>query len=44
VVLRGQTVHEVVQREAQDMQRVLDAAKAPCWSPDPPSQGTCQVK
>jgi hypothetical protein len=26
------------------MQRVLDAAKAPCWSPDPPSQGTCQVK
>ena len=44
VVLRGQTIHEVVQREAQDMQHVLDAAKAPCWSPDPPSQGTCQVK
>ena len=43
-VLRGQTIHEVVQREAQDMQHVLDAAKAPCWSPDPPSQGTCQVK
>jgi multiple sugar transport system substrate-binding protein len=44
VVLRDQPVKQVLDREAQDMQRVLDAAKAPCWSPDPISQGTCMVK
>jgi multiple sugar transport system substrate-binding protein len=44
VVLRDQPVKQVLDREAQDMQRVLDAAKAPCWSPDPVSQGTCTVK
>ncbi len=44
IVLRGQDIHQVLEAEARQMQRVLDAAKAPCWSPDPPSQGTCQVK
>lgn len=44
VVLRGQPVKQVLDREAEEMQRVLDAAKAPCWSPDPVSQGTCKVK
>jgi multiple sugar transport system substrate-binding protein len=44
IVLRGQNVLRVLQLEGRQMQRVLDAAKAPCWSPDPPSQGTCQVK
>jgi multiple sugar transport system substrate-binding protein len=37
-------VKQVLDHEAEDMQRVLDAAKAPCWTPDPASQGTCQVK
>jgi multiple sugar transport system substrate-binding protein len=44
VVLRGQPVKQVLDREAEDMQRVLDTAKAPCWSPDPVSEGTCKVK
>jgi multiple sugar transport system substrate-binding protein len=44
VVLRDQVVKQVLDHEAEDMQRVLDAAKAPCWTPDPASQGTCQVK
>jgi multiple sugar transport system substrate-binding protein len=44
VVLRDQPVKQVLDREAEDMQRVLDAANAPCWSPDPPSQGACKVK
>jgi multiple sugar transport system substrate-binding protein len=44
VVLRGQPVKQVLDREAEDMQRVLDTAKAPCWSPDPVSGGTCKVK
>jgi multiple sugar transport system substrate-binding protein len=44
IVLRGQDIKEVLQAEGTQMQRVLDAAKAPCWAPDPPSQGACQVK
>ncbi len=44
VVLRNQPVKQVLDREAEDMQRVLDTAKAPCWSPDPASEGTCKVK
>ena len=44
IVLHGQDIHEVLQLEGRQMQRVLDEVKAPCWSPDPPSQGTCQVK
>jgi multiple sugar transport system substrate-binding protein len=44
IVLRGQDIHKVLQLEGRQMQHVLDEAKAPCWAPDPPSQGTCQVK
>jgi len=44
VVLRDQPVKQVLDREAEDMQRVLDAAKAPCWAPDPVTQDTCKVK
>jgi len=44
IVLRGQDIHRVLQLEGRQMQHVLDEAKAPCWAPDPPSQGTCQVK
>ncbi len=44
IVLRGQEIQQVLQLEGKQMQHVLDEAKAPCWSPDPPGQGTCQVK
>jgi multiple sugar transport system substrate-binding protein len=44
VVLRGQPAKDVLSREGEDMQRVVNAAQAPCWLPDPPSQGACQVK
>ena len=44
IVLRDQPVKDVLEREAQDMQRVIDAAQAPCWTPDPPSQGACKVQ
>ncbi len=44
VVLRGQPAKDVLAREAEEMQRLLNTANAPCWSPDPPSQGACQVK
>lgn len=44
IVIRGQDIKQVLEAEGRQMQHVLDAAKAPCWSPDPPSQGTCQVR
>jgi len=44
IVLRGQDIHKVLQLEGRQMQHVLDEANAPCWLPDPPSQGTCQVR
>jgi multiple sugar transport system substrate-binding protein len=44
VVMRDQPTKQVLDREAEDMQRVLDTAKAPCWAPDPVSEGTCKVK
>ncbi len=44
IVLRGQPVKDVLEHETADMQRALDAAQAPCWSPDPPSQFTCKIK
>lgn len=44
IVLRGQDIHKVLQLEGKQMQHVLDEANAPCWLPDPPSHGTCQVK
>ena len=44
IVIRGQDIKQVLAIEGKQMQRVLDEAKAPCWSPDPPSQGTCQVR
>jgi multiple sugar transport system substrate-binding protein len=44
IVLRDQPVKDVLAREGDDMQRVIDAANAPCWTPDPPSQGACKVQ
>ncbi len=44
IVLRGQPIREVLDREATAMQRVLTATGAPCWAPDPAGSGPCQVK
>jgi multiple sugar transport system substrate-binding protein len=43
IVLRGQNVHEVLDREAADLRKLIDDAKAACWQPDHPSQGACPV-
>jgi multiple sugar transport system substrate-binding protein len=43
IVLRGQPVREVLDREAQDLRRVMEETKAPCWQPDAPSEGACPV-
>ena len=44
IVLRGEPIERALATEATELDRVLAAAKAPCWSPDPPSQGACQVR
>ena len=39
----GEDINKVLDDEGQKLQDVLNAAGAPCWKPDPPSTGTCQV-
>jgi multiple sugar transport system substrate-binding protein len=43
VVVQNGDVATVLAEQATALQTVLDAVSAACWSPDPPSEGTCQV-
>ncbi|MFC2108734.1 extracellular solute-binding protein [Candidatus Bipolaricaulota bacterium] len=44
IVLRGNDIRAVLDVQALDLQAVLNAANAPCWSPDDPSEGPCTVE
>jgi multiple sugar transport system substrate-binding protein len=44
IVIGGEDIQAVLDREAANLQNVLDTAGAACWSPDPPSEGACQVE
>jgi multiple sugar transport system substrate-binding protein len=44
IVLRGQKPRPVLDREAETLKRLMTEAGAPCWAPDPPSTGACQVQ
>jgi multiple sugar transport system substrate-binding protein len=44
VVLRGVKPHDALAREAPILQKIMTETGAPCWAPDPPSTGACQVK
>jgi multiple sugar transport system substrate-binding protein len=44
IVINGEDIATVLAREGPNLQAVLDAVSAACWSPDPPSEGTCQVQ
>jgi multiple sugar transport system substrate-binding protein len=44
VVLRGQKPRAVLDREAETLRRLMTETGAPCWQPDPPSTGPCQVQ
>jgi multiple sugar transport system substrate-binding protein len=44
VVLRGQPPRAVLDREAETLKRLMTETGAPCWAPDPPSTGACQVQ
>jgi multiple sugar transport system substrate-binding protein len=44
IVLRGDKPEAVLDREAQDVRRIMNDTKAPCWAPDAPSEGACPVQ
>ncbi len=43
VVLNGEDIQTVLDEEAANLQTLMDETGAPCWAPDPPSDGPCQV-
>ena len=43
IVLDGNDIQETLTREAENLQGILEATGAACWSPDPASEGVCQV-
>jgi multiple sugar transport system substrate-binding protein len=43
IVINKEDINKVLQEQGQKLQDVLNTAGAPCWKPDPPSTGTCQV-
>lgn len=44
IVLRGQMPRAVLDRETETLNRLMSETGAPCWAPDPPSAGACQVQ
>lgn len=43
IILNEEDIQETLETEAGNLQNVLDTAGASCWTPDPPSEGVCQV-
>jgi len=44
VVLGGEDVREVLDQQADALRAVMEEAGAPCWAPDPASDGPCPVE
>lgn len=44
VVIDGEDAATVLEEEAGNLQALLDDTGAPCWAPDPASEGPCQVE
>ncbi len=44
VVLNGEDIQTVLDQEGASLQTLLDETGAPCWPPDPPSEGACQLQ
>jgi len=44
IVLNGEDVRTVLDEEGANLQTLMDETGAPCWAPDPASDGPCQVK
>jgi multiple sugar transport system substrate-binding protein len=44
IVLDGEDIETVLQEEGDNLQALMNETGAPCWAPDPASDGPCQVK
>ena len=44
IVLNNQPAQQVLDNQAKTLQGIMTDTKAPCWAPDPPSDGPCTVK
>lgn len=44
IVIEGQEIETVLSEEAATLQTLLDETGAPCWAPDPASEGPCQLE
>jgi len=44
IVIKNEDIQKVLNDQAAILQTVMNDTKAPCWRPDPPSTGPCQVK
>ena len=44
IVLRNEDIQTVLNEQAAMLQTIMNDANAPCWAPDPPSDGPCQVQ
>jgi multiple sugar transport system substrate-binding protein len=43
-VLNGEDVRTVLDEEGANLQKLMEETGAPCWAPDAPSDGPCQVQ
>ena len=43
IVLRNADIKQILDRQAKALQRIIDKTGAPCWAPDPASNGPCPV-
>ncbi len=43
IVLQGEDIADVLGTEGDNLQALLDETGAPCWPPDAPSTGACQL-
>jgi multiple sugar transport system substrate-binding protein len=44
VVIRNESIPAVLNEQGAKLQAIMDKTGAPCWKPDPPSNGACKVK
>jgi multiple sugar transport system substrate-binding protein len=43
IIFDQEDIATVLSAEGDRVQEILDSEEAPCWPPDPPSDGTCQL-
>lgn len=43
IILNGEEIGPVLERQAEALQALMEETGASCWQPDPPSDGPCQV-